>query len=368
MPWNTPGSGGSDNNNGDARRSWRPSQGGRIDAWLQNARDQFGGSPGRWIGVAIAVWLVLNSFVLVTEQQRGVVLRLGQFSRVLQPGPHFKLPWPLESVTKVNATEINTYSDNVPVLTRDTNMVSVDLNVQYQISNPELYLFGTRDAVQVLQEAALSTVREQVGRSDLDTVLNSRGTLVNSVRDRLQSSLDTYKTGLRITGLQLQNARPPDQVKDAFDEAQRATADKQTSINQAQAYAAQVVPEARGEAARLRAAAIGYKSAEIARATGDAERFSLLVDQYKSAPDVTRKRLWLDTVQEVLAQNRKVVGGDGRQLIYIPMPVDSKAAAGTANAPNVVPADMVSPTVTTQGTQSRPDRAERPASREGEAR
>lgn len=355
MAWNTPGG-----NDGEKRG----------DDWLSRLLSPFRGIAGndgnrgslRWIGIALVLVLALDSFVLVTEQQRGVVLRFGRFARVMQPGPHLKLPWPLERVIKVNATEVKIFNDSVPVLTRDTNMVTVDLNVQYRIANPELFLFGTRDAEEVLRQAALSTVREQVGRSDLDTVMNSRGELLDQVSKRLQASLDSYRTGLVISGVTLQNARPPEQVKDAFDEAQRASADKQTAINQAQAYAAKVVPEARGEAARLRTVAEGYRTAAIARATGDAQRFDLLVAQYKNAPDVTRKRLWLETVQGVLAKNRVVVGGDGRQLIYVPMPT---APASPATVPPLLP-DVLSPAVsaTVDGNDVRPGREPRSADRE----
>ena len=365
MAWNIPGG----SSGKDGRNPWqRKAGGGGIDKLLDPLRGVFGGGSGgigRWVAIVFGLWLVLNCFVLITEQQRGVVLRFGQFARIMQPGPNLKLPWPIERVTKVNATEVKTYTDSVPVLTRDTNMVTVDLNVQYRIEDPKLFLFGTRNAEEVLRQAALSTVRELVGRSDLDTVLNSRGELVDAVSRRLQISLKAYRTGLSISGVTLQNARPPDQVKDAFDEAQRATADKQTAVNQAQAYAAKVVPEARGEAARLRASATGYKTSAIARATGDAERFSLLLTQYQSAPEVTRKRLWLETVQQVLSENRKVVGGDGRQLIYVPMQGN---VSTTSVSPPVLPADLVSPTVNATGNDIRPDRSPRPTGREENAR
>ena len=361
MAWNIPGGSGKDGRNPRQRSG----VGGAIDRVLEPMRGLFGGSggPTRWIGVVVVLWLVFNCFVLVTEQQRGVVLRFGQFARVLQPGPHLKWPWPMEHVLKVNATQSQAFNDTVPVLTRDGNMVSVELNVQYRVSDPKLFLFGTRDAKAVLEQAALSTVREAVGRSDLDTVLGARGALIGSVNRQLQASLDEYGTGLVVSELNLQNARFPEEVKDAFDEAQRANADKTTAINQAKAYAAKIVPEARGEAAQRRTSAQGYKTAAIARATGDAERFSLLLDQYKLAPEVTRKRLWLETVQQVLTENRKVVGGDGRQLIYVPMP----GATQNSSVPNVLPADIAAPTVNAT-TEPRPERTTRPAGREEPSR
>jgi membrane protease subunit HflK len=364
MAWNTPGSSGPGSNESgpDGRRPQRRKPGGGgLDGLLDSLRDVFGGGGGsiwRWVAIVFGLWLVFSTFVLVTEQERGVVLRFGRFARILQPGPHFKAPWPIETVQKVNATQSNAYSETVPVFTRDGNMVSVEINVQYRIGDPQTYLFGSRDAASVLQQAAQSAVREQVGRSDLDTVLNARSELTVAVREHLQKALQAYRTGLVVTEVNLPNARPPDEVKDAFDEVQRARADKNTAINQAQAYAKKIVPEARGEAARTRTVAEGYKTASIARADGDAQRFSLLVDQYKSAPDVTRKRLWLETVQGVLAENRKIIGGDSRQLIYVPME-DKRGANAASNAPLLTP-DVLSPAVSDSTDSARPSRSPRP--------
>ena len=356
MAWNTPGG-----NDGEKR-------GDDVLSRLLRPLRGIGGNDGnrgylRWIAIALVVLLALDSFVLVTEQQRGVVLRFGRFARVLQPGPHLKLPWPLERVLKVNATQIKTFSDTVPVLTRDENIVSVEINVQYRVGDAQLYLFGTRNADEVLKEATLSAVREQVGRSDLDTVLSARSALAVSSKQRLQQALEVYRTGLVVTELNLPNARPPEEVKPAFDDVNSAQQDKDRLKNEAEAYASKIVPEARGQAARVRTVAEGYKTAAVARATGDAQRFDLLVAQYKNAPDVTRKRLWLETVQEVLAKNRTVVGGDGRQLIYVPMPSSSASSATTA--PPLLP-DVLSPTVsaTPDDADVRPGREPRSADRE----
>ena len=369
MAWNTPGS-----DNGDPGRRPRRDRGlaptdlfARLKSWFDGS-----GGPARWVPLLIGVWLVFSSFVLVAEQQRGVVLRFGQFVRVLGPGPHLKLPWPIEHVAKVNATQIKTFSQTVPVLTSDENIVHVDINVQYRITDPELYLFGTRNADEVLKQAALSTVREMVGRSSLDTVLGARNALAVAARTRLQSSLQSYRTGLAVTELNLPNARPPEEVKPAFDDVNSAQQDKDRVISEARAYAAKVVPEARGDAARIRATAEGERLSAIARATGDAQRFSLLVEQYKAAPDVTRKRLWLETVQGVLAENRTIVGGDSRQLIYVPMAPQASnpvvppllSPAQPQSAPVLVP--DVLPTVTAEagGRGPRAPRAPRGAGAE----
>lgn len=368
MAWNIPGKNNDDRGSGrdggnDRRQNpWPPrrsSGGGRgrgpFDGILDQLRGLFGGggggSPLRWIGLALALWLAFNCFVLVGETDRGVVLRFGKFARVMQPGPNFKLPWPIESVTKINTTGVRTFSNSLPVLTRDENIVTVSFNVQYRISDPQMYLFGSRDAERVLEQVAQSAVREQIGRANLDSALNARGPLSAAAATSLQASLETYRTGLIVTELSLQDARPPEAVKPAFDEVNSAQQMNERLVNEARAYAARIVPEARGQAQRVRTTAEGYKTASVARATGDAERFTLLVDEYRKAPEVTRKRLWLETVEEVLADNRKVVGGDGQQLIYVPM----TGEGGTAQPPLLTP-DIVSPT-----TNARTEAAPAPA-------
>lgn len=373
MAWNTPGNNNDSSSGGNKSRSpWKPGKGGGgsgFDALLDRIRGFFeggGGGPLRWIPVLIAILLLFSCFVLVTEQERGVVLRFGKFARILDPGPSFKLPWPIESVTKVNATEIKNYNDSVPVLTSDENIVRVDINVQYRISNARLYLFGTRNSEEVLREATLSSVREQVGRSTLDTVLGARDALAVAATTRVQKSLEAYKTGLVVTELNLPNARPPDEVKPAFDDVNSAQQDKDRLISEARAYAAKIVPEARGEAARTRTVAEGYKTASVARATGDAARFTLLLQQYRGAPEVTRKRMWLETVQQVLSQNRKVIGGDSRQLLYLP--VGAQPALPGAQTSTLPSMEMVAPTVTAVPEEPTTARKARSSGRDGASR
>ncbi len=351
MAWNTPGSGSGDNGSGNGpgrgRQSWKPGRDG-LEGVLGQLRNLFGsnGGPLRWIGIAVALIVAFSSFQLVGEQQRGVVLRFGQFARIMQPGPNFKWPWPIESVTNVEVTTVQTFSNTLPVLTSDENIVSVTVNVQYRIDDPRQYLYGTAAADQVLTQAAQSAVREQVGRATLEDVLNKRGPLATAAKVRLQAALNAYRSGMAVTDLTLPNARPPDEVKPAFDDVNSAQQSRERLVNEAQAYAARVVPEARGEAARTRTAAQGYKQAAIANAQGDADRFTLLQTQYANAPESTRKRLWLETVEQVLAHNRKVVGGDGRQLIYVPMEAGTQAGKlPPASSLPRIPTDTLLPTV-----------------------
>ncbi|WP_296280777.1 FtsH protease activity modulator HflK [Pseudoxanthomonas sp.] len=370
MAWNTPGSGsGGSGNNGNRNSNWKPRNpqgGGGIGDVVDRLRGLFGsvgggGNPLRWVLVGVGLLVLFSSFQLIGEQDRGVVLRLGKYNRTMQPGPNFKFPWPIESVTKVNATGVRTFSNSLPVLTRDENIITVSFNVQYRVGDPQLFLFGTTDATRVLEQTAQSAVREVIGRSDLDAALNNRGPLSATAGTALQASLEAYRTGLVVTELSLQDARPPEAVKPAFDEVNSAQQENERVISQARAYAAKVVPEARGNAQQVRTQAEGYKTAAIARATGDATRFSLLLDEYRNAPEVTRKRLWLDTVQEVLAGNRKVVGGDSRQLIYVPM---GNAPATRQPPAGVIPTEVLPQVESTPSSSRNSARTPRPAGRE----
>ena len=341
MAWNTPG-GGKDKDPRDPRDGGRSGQGADVDAFLERLKSNlgrvFGGDSGRTgrggiggsggpslglIFLAIfLIWFVFDSWTLIDERQRGVVLRFGKYERLMTPGPNFKLPRPIESVIKVDATQVRNISDQVRMLTRDENIVLVDFNVQYQVSDPQLYLFGTRDPDDTLRQAAESAVREVMGNSVMDTILSGqRAELAAQARERLQASLDQYRTGLAVSEFNLQNARPPQEVKDAFDDAIIAREDKQRFENDAMGYASKQVPEARGAAARVKAESEAYQAEVVAHAQGDADRFTLLVDEYRKAPAVTRKRLYLETMQEVLAANPKVVVGDrsGGNVMYLPL-------------------------------------------------
>jgi membrane protease subunit HflK len=367
MAWNQPGRGGQD--------PWRgKNPGNPLDAFFGKLRELFGnlggGGPLAWLLPLLALLLIFSSFKLIDERERGVVLRFGAFHRVMQPGANFKWPWPIETLTVVEATKIQSLEDQVRVLTKDENIIDIKFNVQYQIADPRSYLYAFRDDLTVdgvraqgretLQNAAESAVREVVGNHTMDTVLFDRDKLLVSARQHLQESLEMYKTGLLVTEVNLTDARPPAEVKEAFDEANRAGQDKENTINTANAYASKVVPEARGVAARVKAEAEGYRAATIAKAEGDAQRFRLLADQYRKAPEVTRKRLFLETMQQVLASNQKVVAGRGN-ILYLPL-----NGSAPAEAANVAPVVQL-PAVKAVEADSRRTDDQRPAreSREG---
>lgn len=339
MAWNEPGSG------NKQRDPWKDGSGPSpdFDALLRRLRDTFnrvfGGGGG---GIAMALvgaliaWCAWDSVVRVNASDTGVVLRFGQYSRSMMPGINFKFPRPIETVTSVPVGSAPQMSDQVRMLTRDENIVLVDFNVQYRIADARQYLFGVRDPDATLGQAAESAVRTVIGGSDMDSILlGSRNELMGEAKKLLQATLDQYRTGLAISDLNVKNIRPPAEVKDAFDEANSAIQDKTKVVEEARAYASQVVPEARGDAARVRAEAEGDKSARIARAEGDAQRFTLVEAQYRAAPDVTRKRLYLETVEQVVASMPKVIDTtSGKNIINLPAAGDARVGAATVITPD----------------------------------
>jgi membrane protease subunit HflK len=360
MAWNEPGNNGQRDpwNKNNNRPGGNKSGLEDVLKQLRNRFGKFGGGAGGIFTVLLAVvlaWLLLSSYVIVDARQAGVVLRFGQYNRTLGPGFHFKLPRPLESVTKVGTTEIRSVSDKVRMLTSDENIISVDFNVQYQVSDARQYLFSLSGQPEdTLQQAAEAAVRTVVGANIMDNILTSqsdpvavaaadpaaastaatpatatakapvptqtRDTLQQQTRDILQATLDGYRSGITVTDVSFQNVAPPQEVKDAFDDVNAAREDKQATENNARATASKIVPEARGDASRILAQALGYSAERVARANGDAAQFNLILKEYKAAPDVTRRRLWLETVENVMSNNPKVLDGSGgRNVIYLPL-------------------------------------------------
>jgi len=282
-----------------------------------------GGSGMILIGVfaLLGLWVAMTSMVSIDAQQIGVVLRFGQFDRIMNNGLNLKWPAPIEQVVKVEATSVKSISDEVRMLTKDENIVAITFNVQYQITNAKQYLFAVSQPDETLKQAAESAVRQVIGRSEMDTILSGHGPeVVSETKKLLQQTLDAYGVGIVVTDVKFPRVQPPDEVKKAFDDANNAGNNQKQVINEAQAYSAQVIPNARGDAARIRAEAEGYKAARVAAATGDAGRFSLIATQYRSTPDVTRKRLYIETMQDVLSKTNKIIDqSNGKALLYLPL-------------------------------------------------
>ena len=344
MAWNEPGGGNRDPWGGDGKQG--PPD---LDEVVRKLQDKLGGlfggrrpprggGPGatgggaaggglgpRGIGVIAAIvllgWLASGIYI-IEPAERGVELRFGAYSDITQPGPHWHIPYPFEWVEKVNVDEISRFRHKASMLTRDENIVDIELEVQSRIQDPADYLFQDSSPLQTLRDATETAVREVIGKSDLEFILTEgRGAIATRVRELVQELVDQYRTGLKVTNVNMLPAKPPEQVKSAFDDAIKAREDKERIENQAQAYANEVVPVARGEAAREIENSKAYTARVVSEARGESERFLALLREYERAPEVTRQRLYLETVEDVYANTSKVlldVEG-GSNLTYLPL-------------------------------------------------
>ena len=262
------------------------------------------------------------------------MFQFGRYLETTQPGPHWHIPWPVGSKEIVNVSEVRTievgYRNNarnkVPnealMLTDDENIVDLQFAVQYVRTNPEDYLFYNRDPDQAVKQMAESAIREIVGKSKMDFVLQEgREELAINARDLMQSVLDRYQTGITVSQVTMQNAQPPDQVQAAFDDAVKAKQDQERQKNEGQAYYNDVVPKAQGAAARLSQEAEAYRGRVIAAAEGEASRFESVLNEYSKAPKVTRERMYLDTMQSIFTNATKVFidQKDNSNLLFLPL-------------------------------------------------
>ncbi len=289
--------------------------------------------------VAIVVVLGANSFYKIEAAERGVVLRFGAYNQVTDPGLNFKLPL-IDEVYKVNIDQISSFNHKAQMLTKDENIIDVELTVQSKIQDPADYLFQDRNPQKTIQDATETAVRETIGKSNLDFILTEgRSSIAADIKERAQRLINMYKTGLEITSINMQPAKPPEQVKSAFDDAIKAREDKERLENEAEAYANQIVPKARGAAARQVQAAKAYEERVISEAEGESSRFLSVLTEYEKAPEVTRERLYLETVEEVLSNSSKVILDvkSGNSLMYLPLDKLIKSAAKDVENPVVEP-------------------------------
>lgn len=283
------------------------------------------GLPPATVGLGIAivavVWLLTGLYV-IDEQERGVVLRFGEYDRTAMPGIGWRAPWPIESMERINVTRVRQITDQQSMLTKDENIVDVELTVQYRVSAVEDFLFNVDDPDLTLQQATKSAVRETVGRSAMDFILTEgRQAIADQTKQILQETLDAYKSGLVVTEVNLQQAQPPEAVQASFADAIKAREDQERVKNEAEAYANDRLPKARGAAARQIAEATAYRDQVLARAEGDASRFSQLLREYQRAPEVTRERLYLDSMSQVMAGSSKILldVDKSNPMFYIPL-------------------------------------------------
>ncbi len=350
MAWNDPQWGNKDNrkNSGppDLDELWRRINQ-RLSSLFGNKDGGSGGgdglSPagvpgggnlvGLLIGVLVLVW-VASGFYIVDTGQRGVVLRFGKYVETTEPGPRWHLPWPVESREIVNVDQVRTveigYRNNVKskvlkeslMLTDDENIIDLQFAVQYILKDPEEFLFVNRAPEDTVLQVAETAMREIVGKNKMDFVLyEGRADIAARAKVLMQEILDRYKTGISISQVTLQNIQPPEQVQAAFDDAVKAGQDRERLKNEAEAYSNDVVPRARGLASRLKEEAEGYKQSVIANAEGEASRFTQILAEYQKAPQVTRQRIYLDTMQTVMNNTSKVLVDQkgGNSLLYLPL-------------------------------------------------
>lgn len=324
-PWGNRGDGGGPPDLDDIVRKMQEGIGGIFGRKSGGpGRGDGGSAPLIWLIIVIIVLvsLIANMTYFIDQQERGVVLRFGRYIRTMQPGLNIAYPSFIDKVERVNVGQNRSFTHKGTMLTQDENIVDVDVAVQWKISDPTKYLFDVVDPSTTLRQVAESTIRSVIGKNKLDYVLTEgRSEIVQREQEVMQKILDDYNIGIQVIGVEMQSAKPPEEVKAAFDDAIKAREDEQRQVNEAQAYRAEIIPRARGQAARIREEANAYKARVIARAEGETARFDQILTEYQRAPTVTRERLYLDAIESVLSSNSKVLldTKNGNNLIYLPL-------------------------------------------------
>lgn len=347
MAWNEPGGNGSNGpkdpwgNKGKGGNDGPPDLDEVFKKLNEKVTSLFGGKGGRSGGgssaaggskgigfiaaILIAVW-ALSGIYIVDEGREGVVLRVGAFERITEPGPHwyprFIEKVEIVDVDRVRSINIGATTHESLMLTKDENIVDIQFAVQYKVSNAKDYVFNVRDPDTTLRQVTETAMREIVGKNNMDFVIkDGRVQVANGTKELMKNILESYKTGLVVTNVNMQNAQPPEQVQHAFSDAVKAREDKERLVNEAEAYSNDILPRARGKAARMEQEAAAYRDQIVARADGETERFLKVLTEYKKAPIVTRERLYLDAMESVLSSTNKVMLDvkKGNNLMYLPL-------------------------------------------------
>ena len=329
MAWNEPG-GGKDPWGGNRGNAGPPD----IDEALNKLKEKlakFGGGSGGGGGsskgllpvafMALAIIWGLLGFYQVDEKEQAVVLRLGKYSDTLGSGLQWNPPF-IDSVTTVRVTEERQYQVRGLMLTQDENIVEISLTVQYNIANAKDFVLSIKNPVTSLEQATDSALRHVVGSTGLDGVISTgREEVAVSTAEKLQDLLNVYTSGINVVKINIEEARPPTEVRAAYDDVIKAREDLERLVNEAQAYSNGVIPEARGEAQRLREEAEGYLSQVVSKSEGEAKRFTSLLKEYKKAPQVTRERLYIDAIEQVMSNSTKILVDTegGNNMLYLPL-------------------------------------------------
>jgi membrane protease subunit HflK len=337
-----------------------------------------GGGAGVLVLLVLAVWLA-SGFYVVDAASKGVVLTFGRYTEQTDPGLRWRMPYPIQSNEIVNLSQVRTlevgYRNNVKtkvlkeslMLTDDENIVDLQFAVQFVVTDAQAWLFNNRRPEEVAMQTAEAAMREVIGKSRMDAILyESQDNIANQAQVLMQQILDSYKTGIALSRVTIQNAQPPEQVQAAFDDAVKAGQDRERQKNEGQAYANDVIPKARGSASRLKAESEGYKARVIANAEGEASRFQQVLSEYSKAPAITRERIYLETIQQVLSSTSKVVLDykGGGNLLYLPLDKllqQSGAGADAQASGRALPEPMppVEPAARTRDSLRSRDRGDR---------
>jgi len=309
-----------------------------------------GGGISLLVGLVILLWLA-SGFYIVDASQRGLVLQFGKYKESTESGLRWRLPYPIQSHELVNISGVRTIEvgyrgseknkvlKEALMLTDDENIINIQFAVQYILKDPVEYVFNNRTPDEAVMQAAETAIRQIVGKNKMDFVLyEGREQIAVTASNLMQKILDRYQTGILISKVTMQNAQPPEQVQAAFDDAVKAGQDRERQINEGQAYANDVIPKAQGTAARLMQEADGYKQRLVATAQGDASRFTQINTEYAKAPEVTRSRMYLETMQQVYSSTSKVMvdaKGQGN-LLYLPLDKLMQAAGAMVASPESV--------------------------------
>jgi membrane protease subunit HflK len=342
MTWNEPGNSGNKDPWGNRKNQDGPPD---LDELVKKLQSRIGGIFGGKRGGggggssdgsnsifslvalgAVVLWAV-SGFYVIKEGTVGVITQLGAYHETTDPGFHWypRLLQKLEVVNVKNVGEIHlgvTGQGNFIMLTKDENLVDIKISVQYQIKNPKNYLFNIDKPVETLRDAAESAVREVVGKRHMEVVITEgRSEVAASVKNLIQATMDNYGSGMLVTSVNLNDANPPHQVKDAFEDVVKAREDREKLKNQAEAYSNDILPKARGAAARQVEDAKAYKEQVISQAEGEAARFIAILEEYRKAPRVTRERLYLETMEYIMANSNKIVVDvkGGNSMFYVPL-------------------------------------------------
>ncbi|CAH1044116.1 FtsH protease activity modulator HflK [Halomonas sp. TD01] len=289
--------------------------------------------PGLLVIVALAIWAA-SGFYLVDQSERGVVLRFGEYQGIVDPGLQWNPPL-IDDVRMVNVTRVRSVSQTQSMLTRDENIVEVEISAQYQVANPRDFVLNLRDPALSIENALDSALRHVVGGTDMIDILTSgREILGSSVASRLQSYLDAYGAGIRLQTINIESTSAPAPVIDAFDDVIRAREDRQRTINEGMAYANAIIPAAQGQAQRVVEQGQGYRESVVAEAQGQANRFNALLTEYRNAPDIMRERMYLDAIEEVFGNTPKVLldVSENAPLMYLPLDQMRGTSSGSDSA------------------------------------